>query len=99
MYNAGAANGDGGEGFQPVLLLHRRLPAPGDPLVQGRLGRGGGGERLQGWQDEDRTKQRAPHCSTKKGGQLAIIEELRLIFLVKRIKFWSSALNLELDSI
>lgn len=76
MFDAGAANGDGGEGFQPVLLLHRRLPAPGDPLVQGRLGRGGGGERLQGWQDADRTKQRAPHCSAKKGGQLAIIEEL-----------------------
>ena len=71
--NAGVAHGDRGEAVQPVLLLHWRLAAPGDPLVQGRLCRGGGGQCLQGGPDQDGTKHRSPHSCPKKGGQLAII--------------------------
>ena len=73
MYNVGATNSDGGEGFQPNLLVHRRLSAPRDPLVQGRLRRGGGGECLQGWPDQDGTKQRSAHSDPKEGGERAII--------------------------
>ena len=85
MCNAGAANSDRGKGFQPVLLVHRGLPAPGDPLVQGRLRRRRGGKRLQGWQDEDRTKQCASHRRTKKGGQHHS-KHLCLISLANHIK-------------
>ena len=85
MCNAGAANSDRGKGFQPFLLVHRGLPAPGDPLVQGRLRRRRGGKRLQGWQDEDRTKQCASHRRTKKGGQHHS-KQLCLISLANLIK-------------